>query len=140
MNKDIIQFIRKQKTATVCTVDEQGNPYCFSCFYVFDEEKAILIYKTHADSHHVPMMQVKKEVAGSILPGKADPVIVRGIQFEGIVIPSSDPSAVHASRDYHLRYPFALAMGGDIWVIRLQHIKMTDSSKGFGTKIEWTRD
>lgn len=140
MNKDIIQFIRKQKTATVCTVDEQGNPYCFSCFYVFVEKEGILIYKTHADSHHVPMMQIKKEVAGSILPGKADPVIVRGIQFEGVVIDPSDPLAAHASRDYHLRYPFALAMGGDIWVIRLHHIKMTDSSKGFGTKIEWVRE
>lgn len=140
MNKDIIQFIRKQKTATVCTVDERGNPYCFSCFYAFDEKEGILIYKTHADSHHVPMMQTKKEVAGSILPGKADPVIVRGIQFEGVVIDPSDPSATHASRDYHLRYPFALAMGGEIWVIRLQHIKMTDSTKGFGTKIEWVRE
>lgn len=140
MNKDIIQFIRKQKTATVCTVDERGNPYCFSCFYAFDEKESILIYKTHADSHHVPMMQIKKEVAGSILPGKADPVIVKGIQFEGRLIDPSDPSAIHASRDYHLRYPLALAMGGEIWVIRLQHIKMTDSSKGFGTKIEWVRE
>lgn len=139
MNKDIIKFIRKQKTATVCTVDEQGNPYCFSCFYVFDEEKVILIYKTHANSHHVPMMTKKMEVAGTILPGKADPVIVKGVQFEGVVIGPGDPDITHASRDYHLRYPFALAMGGDIWVIRIQHIKMTDSSKGFGTKIEWNR-
>ncbi|MBN8668317.1 MAG: pyridoxamine 5'-phosphate oxidase family protein [Chitinophagales bacterium] len=139
MNKDIIKFIRKQKTATVCTVDEQGNPYCFSCFYVFDEEKVILIYKTHANSHHVPMMTKKMEVAGTILPGKADPVIVKGVQFEGVVIGPGDPDTTHASRDYHLRYPFALAMGGDIWVIRIQHIKMTDSSKGFGTKIEWNR-
>lgn len=140
MNKDIAQFIKKQKTATVCTVDAQGNPYCFSCYYAFDEENGVLIYKTHADSHHYGMMRQKYEVAGTILPNRADPVIVRGIQFEGVVTDKDDPIASHASRDYHLRFPFALAMGGEIWVIRLQHIKMTDSSKGFGTKIEWNRE
>lgn len=140
MNKDIAQFIRKQKTASVCTVDANGNPYCFSCYYAFDEAKGILIYKTHADSHHYPLMKDKRELAGTILPNRADPVIVRGIQFEGESLVKNDPLTEHASRDYHLRFPFALAMGGDICVIKLFHIKMTDSSKGFGTKIEWRRD
>jgi len=138
MNKDIVNFIRKQRTASVCTLDSLGHPYCFSCFYAFDAEKVLLYYKTHADSNHAQFMQKSRHVAGTILPNKLDPVLVKGIQFEGEWVASSDPLAKHASREYHLRYPFALAMGGEMWTIRLTHIKMTDSSKGFGHKTELT--
>ncbi|MBL7737743.1 MAG: pyridoxamine 5'-phosphate oxidase family protein [Chitinophagaceae bacterium] len=140
MNKDIIEFIRKQKTATVCTVDESGHPYCFSCFFAFDAENAVLYYKTHGASHHAALMLKKKEVAGTILPDKLNAVIVKGIQFEGEVLSSDHPLSANASKVYHLRYPFALAMPGVLWTLQLHHIKMTDSSKGFGTKIEWERE
>ena len=139
MNKDIVDFIKKQKAATLCTLDEAGNPYCFSCFFAFDAEKALLFYKTHGASKHAAFMLRRKEIAGTILPDKLNAVIVKGIQFEGVVLTSGHPLAAHASKVYHLRYPFALALPGVLWAIQLHHIKMTDSSKGFGTKMEWER-
>lgn len=139
MNKDIVDFIRKQKTATICTVDESGNPYCFSCFFAFDPESAVLFYKTHGASRHAALMLKKRQIAGTILPDKLNAVIVKGIQFEGEVLDSGHPLTENASKVFHLRYPFALAMPGVLWSIQLHHIKMTDSSKGFGTKIEWER-
>jgi uncharacterized protein YhbP (UPF0306 family) len=140
MNKDIIEFIKKQKTATVCTVDETGNPYCFSCFFALDADNAVLFYKTHGASRHASFMLKRKEVAGTILPDKLNPLIVKGIQFEGVVLSADHPLAVNASKTYHFRYPFALAMPGVMWTLQLHHIKMTDSSKGFGAKIEWERE
>ena len=140
MNKDIVKFISKQKTASICTTDTNGNPYCFSCFFAYDADHSVLFYKTHADSHHAALMMIKKEVAGTILPDRTDPVIVRGLQFEGRVLSPDHPMAAHASSKYHLRFPFALAMPGDLWAIQVDHIKMTDSSKGFGYKVNWERD
>ena len=138
MNSDILNFIQKQKTASVCTVDEEYNPYCFSCYYAFDPVNALLFYKTHGASRHASLMLKKTEVAGTILPEKSIPLVVKGVQFEGIVLSSDHPLAKEASKTYHLKYPFALTLPGVIWVIQLRHIKMTDSTKGFGAKIEWS--
>lgn len=140
MNKDILAFIKKQKSATICTTDESGHPYCFSCFFAYDADHNILFYKTHGASRHAALMLKKKEVAGTILPDKLDALIVKGIQFEGVVLPSDHRLAADASKTYHFRYPFALALPGVLWAIQVNHIKMTDSSKGFGAKIEWERE
>jgi uncharacterized protein YhbP (UPF0306 family) len=45
-----------------------------------------------------------------------------------------------ASSHYHKKYPFALAMPGEIWTVQINSIKMTDSKLGFGKKITWNRE
>ena len=39
MNERITEFIDGQKVATICCLDEENKPYCFSCFFVLDKEK-----------------------------------------------------------------------------------------------------
>ena len=41
--------------------------------------------------------------------------------------------------EYHKKFPFALAMSGDIYAVQLEKIKLTDNGKGFGKKINWQR-
>ncbi len=38
-----------------------------------------------------------------------------------------------------MKFPLAVAIPGEVWTIRLSHIKMTDSTLSFGKKISWTR-
>lgn len=140
MNEIIAGFIQKQSCATVCCVDESNKPYCFSCFYAFNAEEGLLYFKSSADAHHSALMKINACIAGAILPDKLNTLLVKGIQFEGVLLDANHPLTKKASGFYHKKHPIALAMQGEISVIQINHIKMTDSSKGFGKKITWKRN
>src|SRR5688500_971919 len=133
MDDRIKKFIKEQTVATICCVDEENNPYCFSCFYAFDEENGLLYYKSHARTHHYGLMKNRFEVAGTIQPDKLNKLAIKGVQLKGFV----DETAVGASDVYHKKYPFALAMKGEVWTVKLTFIKMTDNTIGIGKKIIW---
>ncbi len=140
MNKHIIDFMKGQKAASVCCADANGHPYCFSCYYTFNEKDHLLLFKTSKDSHHAQLLDKKAEVAGTILPDKLENLTVKGIQFSGILLEAEHILCVNSSKLYHKKFPFALAMSGDVMSIRLDTIKMTDSSMGFGKKLLWARE
>lgn len=75
-------------------------------------------------------------VAGTILPDKLDKLKVKGLQFRGEVLKDHEISS-RASRLYHLRYPMALLIPGQIWAVRVLSIKYTDSAMRFGKKLLW---
>lgn len=140
MNKSIAQFIEKQKSCTLCCVDEAGKPYCFSCFYVFNAEHGLLYFKSSPNSKHCGIIKNSPFVAGTILPDKLNVLVIKGIQFEGIVLPSNHFLIEQASSFYHRKNPAAMAISGDIWIVKIENIKMTDSTLGFGKKITWCRN
>jgi hypothetical protein len=140
MNEIIINFLAKQTCATVCSVDEEGKPWCFSCFYVFDPLQCVLYYKSSADTHHALLLKHKPSVAGTILPDKLNKLLVKGIQFEGTLLDAGDSVAASAAVLYYKQNPLAVAMPGEVWTIRIDHIKMTDSTLGFGKKLKWSRE
>ncbi len=140
MNETIIRFLQQQTCATICCVDEQGKPWCFSCFYAFNYEEGLLYFKSSADSHHSALMKKNPFIAGTILPDKLNTFLVKGVQFEGIVLDAHHPMTGQASGYYHKKHLIALAIPGETRTIQISHIKMTDSTKGFGKKITWNRD
>ena len=139
MNENIVRFIQKQTCATLCCVDEQGKPWCFSCYYAFNSMEGLLYFKSSPASHHSSIMKKNLLIAGTILPDKLNKLLVKGIQFEGTVLDAKDPSMNKASGFYHNKFLLAQAMPGEISVIRIDHIKMTDSTLGFGKKNSWSR-
>ena len=140
MNESIIRFIEKQKCAAVCCVDENGKPCCFSCFYAFNSEEGLLYFKSSADSFHMKLLMQRPFAAGTILPDKLQVLVVKGIQFQGSLLPGHHALSQDASKRYHGKYPFALTIPGEVWTIQLSRIKMTDGSKGFGKKASWARN
>ena len=139
MNETIIRFLQQQSSATICCVDVHVKPYCFSCFYAFNHLDGVLYFKSSADSHHSILMKKNPFIAGTILPDKLGKLIVKGIQFEGIVLDAQHPFAKRASNYYYKNNFLALAIPGEIRTILISYIKMTDSTKGFGKKIIWSR-
>lgn len=139
MNENIIKFLQQQTCATVSCVDEQGKPYCFNCFYAFNNETGMLYFKSTAASYHSAVLKQNPFVAGTILPDKLNKLFVKGVQFDGVVLYDDSPLTRQASGCYYKKNPMALAMSGELWSIQINHIKMTDSTKGFGTKITWER-
>ena len=140
MNEHIIRFIEKQRVATICCVDVANKPYCFSCFYAFDREKELLYFKSSGNSLHAKYLENNSGVAGTVQPDKLNVLAIQGIQFTGYVYEADEQSMNEAKRFYHKKYPFALAMPGDIWIIDPEYIKMTDNSMGFGKKIIWEKN
>ena len=140
MSQRIIDFIRKQTCGNLCCVDEQGNPYCFSFFYSFDEKEKMLFYKSSDETMHSEILHHNNKVAGTILPDKLNLLQIKGIQFEGVILPSGHPLTKIASSHYHKKHPVAIAMPGDIWIVQVNRFKFTDNSLGFGKKLIWNRD
>lgn len=138
MDQEISGFIREHTVATVaCT---SGNrPYCFNCYYAFSEEQAWLIFKSSFQTRHGEILQENREVAGTIIPEKIDVAVIRGIQFEGQVLEDSIDLSVKAAAIYYLRFPFAMAVPGNLQVISLRSLKFTDNTRGFGFKQHWSR-
>lgn len=139
MNETIIRFLQKQKVASICCINGEGFPYCFNCFFSFDEKRGLLFFKSSPVSAHGKMLQENPAVAGTVLPDKLNTLALQGIQFEGIVLDETNPLTEKAFAHYHLKYPFALAKAGTMYSIAIDHLKMTDNSQGFGTKISWKR-
>jgi hypothetical protein len=139
MNNLIIDFINKQTCATICGIDEQNSPYCFSCFYAFDSNNGVLYFKSSVATRHSDILANNPLIAGTILPDKLNSLMVKGIQFEGAVLHEAHPFAKAAAKIFYKKHTAAMAMPGELWALELQHIKMTDSTLGFGKKINWNR-
>lgn len=138
MDTSIIDFLKTHRCANISCIDNDGSPYSFSCFYAFNSKDGLLYYKTSGEAFHSQAMSQNRQVSGTILPDKLNSLAIQGIQFKGVVVSPGDPAAKSTNR-YYKRFPFALAMPGEIWIIKLNWIKFTDNTKGFGTKIKWER-
>lgn len=139
MNERINAYLEKHDCANVCCVDEQNYPYCFSCFYAYNGDEKLLYYKSSLHTQHAAIIIKNPNVAGTVLPGKLNWHQVKGLQFEGPVLPKGHPLTNNAAAIYYGKNPAALAMPGEIWAIRLNKVKLTDNSLGFGKKIHWER-
>ena len=140
MDEEIVRFLQQQTCATICVVDENGSPYCFNCMYAFTGEFGLLYFKSSADTHHAGLLKTSSLVAGTILPDKLNVILPKGVQFNGLVLQEHDPLTEKASLFYHKKFPIAIAVSGEVWTIRINRIKMTDSTKGFRKKITWASD
>ena len=135
----IHHFIFNQTVASICCTNNSGELHCFCCYYAFDANEGLLYFKTGDQNQHMLWMQQQPQIAGTILPDKLNKLQVKGIQFNGTLLPVGDVATRQASKRYHLKFPLALAIAGTVQTIRLDQIKMTDNSLGFGTKLIWER-
>lgn len=138
MIKEIADFITTNKVATICCVDEIAAPYCFNCFYVFQENTHLLFFKSNANSFHSSVLSKNSKIAGTILSTKLDLLSLKGIQFSGKVLYDA-PGKIQPWDIYHKSFPFAITKPGNVWCIALERIKMTDNTLIFGRKLEWNK-
>ena len=140
MTERIDEYIKQPSCANVCCIDDKGFPYCFSCFYAYNSNEKLLYYKSPLDAKHSKIIVTDPLVAGTILPDKLNKLHVKGMQFEGTVLPLDHPLTRNAATYYYKKNPVAVAMPGEIWTIQINSLKLTDSSFGFGKKLTWNRE
>ena len=78
-------------------------------------------------------------VAGTIIASDISMAKVEGVQFEGVRLATND-LALKATKSYYLRYPFAVAIPGKLWVLELHSIKYTNTTNGIKKKLNWERN
>lgn len=135
----IWDFIASTDVFTLATC-YHGKPYCTPCFYAFDATKKLLVFKSEVGTRHVTELLLQPQVAGSILPKAVTISKVKGVQFSGKALPLKEVKHSKGLKQlYYKRFPVALPMAGELWVIAFENIKMTDNTLGFGKKLRWER-
>lgn len=97
----------------------------------------MLIFKSSRDTVHIQNAIENNCVSGTVLPDKLIIGKVQGIQFSGVFKEPTGEMLDEAKKIYYKKYPFALAISGELWVVKLNIIKFTDSTLGFGKKLKW---
>lgn len=138
MDKKIGAFMDGQKNLTFCSVID-NIPYCASCFYAYMSDGNFILFKSDKKTKHISNALINNNVAGTIIPDVDKIGTIKGIQFSGkFIVPEGD-LIEKAKKKYYSKYPFALAIGGDLWAIELLSVKMTDNTLGFGKKLVWEK-
>jgi len=137
IGKEILELITHSKVATVCC-SRDNTPHCFNCFYAVLEQEGCIVFKSSETTTHMQIISANSRVAGTIIASETSLTKVEGLQFEG-AIDAANALAGPAARAYYLRYPFAVAMPGRIWILQLNTIKYTHTSHGITHKSAWQR-
>jgi len=139
LHKRIKSLFRRHHVLGIATVSERG-PWCASCFYAWDEDNNTLVITTDPDTRHGAEFRSNPTVAGTIALETKRVGRIRGAQFTGTVSEPEGDDLKHARRIYLRRFPYAALVDLHLWVIHLNHIKLTDNRLGFGKKIIWQKN
>ncbi|HEY9176269.1 MAG TPA: hypothetical protein VIN07_01200 [Flavipsychrobacter sp.] len=135
--EEISEFIRENKVATMCYVEE-ALPNCFNCLYACMPDGGGLIFKSSRSSLHSSAMQDNDAVAGTIYRSSESGLDNAGVQFRGRV--AGDYTLRDAAeKTYYKRYPLALLIPGELFVVLFDNIKFTRTTKGIRQKNNWER-
>jgi len=136
LHKRIKSLFRRHHVLSIATVSERG-PWIASCFYAWDEENNTLVVTTDPTTRHGAEFRSNPTVAGTIALETKRVGRIRGAQFTGTVSEPEGDDLKRARRIYLRRFPYAALADLHLWVIHLNHIKLTDNRLGFGVKILW---
>jgi uncharacterized protein len=110
--------------------------WCCSMFYAYDPQSISFIVASDETTEHMKNVAQNHHVAGTVALETKTVGKIKGIQFEGVM--ESCPEAL--KNLYFEAFPYARIMSPILWMIRLDEVKMTDNTLGFGKKITWKRE
>ena len=138
IDKKIITFLKKHHVLTLATA-VNNIPWCANCFYAFDADLVQLIFTSDDDTRHAKEALQNSIVSGSVVLETNVIGKIQGIQFQGIIMKAEGEVLKNAKQQYLHRFPIATLMNTNLWVLEINHIKMTDNRLGFGKKLIWNK-
>jgi uncharacterized protein YhbP (UPF0306 family) len=135
----IKKFIKKHHVLTLATVAD-NKPWCANCFYALLDDEGALVFTSDVQTRHIKEALNNAEVAGSIVLETKIVGKIQGLQFTGTLTEPKDEIAKKARHAYLKRFPYAALMNTTLWVLIINHAKMTDNNLGFGKKLLWNRE
>ncbi|EOC1342483.1 YhbP family protein [Cronobacter dublinensis] len=134
----ISQWLAKQHVVTYC-VGREDALWCANAFYVYDRERVAFYLLSDTKSRHGEMAGRQARVAGTVNGQTKTVARIRGVQFAGELRLVEAPESEALRERYNRRFPVARVMFSPLWEIRLDEIKFTDNTLGFGKKLAWLR-
>ncbi|EGF6025114.1 YhbP family protein [Salmonella enterica] len=133
------RWLVKQHVVTWC-VHHEGELWCANAFYLFDAQNVALYLLTDDKTRHAQMSGACAPVAGTVNGQPKTVARIRGVQFKGEIRRLEGEESDAARKAYLRRFPVARVLPAPVWEIRLDEIKFTDNTLGFGKKLHWLRD
>ncbi|EGP1218195.1 TPA: YhbP family protein [Salmonella enterica subsp. enterica serovar Typhi] len=133
------RWLTKQHVVTWC-VHHEGELWCANAFYLFDAQNVALYLLTDDKTRHAQMSGACAPVAGTVNGQPKTVARIRGVQFKGEIRRLEGQESDAARKAYLRRFPVARVLPAPVWEIRLDEIKFTDNTLGFGKKLHWLRD
>lgn len=134
----IAEWLKKHHVLTYC-VGAEGSLWCANAFYIFDEDDVAFYLLSDTTTRHGQVIGQQTWTAGTINNQPETITEIRGIQFRGEIRLLNEEEAVCSRMRYNTRFSIARTISAPMWAIRLDELKMTDNTLGFGKKIYWVR-
>ena len=135
---NIIRFLKKHHVMTLATSDN-NKPWCFTCFYVFDEKKIKFLVTSDYNTRHVKEVMKQPCISGAIALETTMIGKIQGVQFSGMMTEIKEEESNEAKKAYIKRFPVAAFSELQLWRIEPDFIKFTDNRLGFGKKMIWQK-
>ena len=139
IDKRIIEFINKHHVLTLATT-RKNIPYCANCFYVYFEDENMLVFTSDYETKHAQDALIQNVAGGSIVLETNVVGKIQGVQFQGKMYEPKDELLKRVKAKYLKRFPIAMLMKTNLWVVELSFLKFTDNRLGFGKKLIWGKE
>ncbi len=138
IDKRIVTFINKHHVLTLATCSE-NKPWCANCFYVYFEDVNLFVFTSDDTTKHIQDVLMHDLVAGSIVLETTVIGKIRGIQFQGKMWKPERDLLKKVKSAYLKRFPVAMLLKTNLWVVEPSLLKFTDNRLGFGKKLIWRK-
>lgn len=135
----INRWLAKQHVVTWC-VANQGELWCANAFYIYDAQKVAFYVMSEESTRHAQMSGPQAPVAGTVNGQPKTVALIRGVQFAGEIRRLEEEESAAPREQYNRRFPVARVLSAPMWEIRLDELKFTDNTLGFGKKLHWLRE
>jgi len=135
----ITAYLKKQHVLSLCAGDAQSL-WSANCFYAFNELDMSFYMLTDHATRHGQLLALNPLVAGTISDQTITVSLIKGAQYRGEMSVLSGEEAQEARRRYTGRFPLTKLATTPIWRLRLDEVKLTNNTLGFGTKLSWQRN
>jgi len=133
--KKIEAFLAEHHLLSLAT-SQNNIPYSASLFYAYDSEVKTFIVASDPKTTHIQNVLANAHVSGTVALETDEVGKIRGLQFTATMQMATKQEGIL----YFKVFPYARVMNPQLWVMKLEKIKMTDNRLGFGKKLKWTRE
>jgi len=134
----ISRWLEKQHVVS-WSVAKEGELWAASAFYLYDREAVAFYLLSEETTRHAQMSGRRATVAGTVNGQPKNVALIRGVQFCGEIRLLEGEESAAARQRYLRRFPVARMMPAPVWEIRIDELKFTDNTLGFGKKFHWQR-
>lgn len=135
----INRWLAKQHVVSWC-VSREDELWCATAFYLYEPQRVAFYLLSEAHTRHAQLSGDRARVAGTVNGQPKNVALIRGLQFSGEILRLKEEESAVPRAQYKRRFPVAHVLSAPMWEIRLNELKFTDNTLGFGKKFHWTRD